>query len=404
MDERDRRDPVDRIGRQQPFGLSGRTPPVSPGLVGGLPTTAAATRRQVLAGVGAVALVPAGAMAVDSRRKVEVLGHRGSSALRPEHTLASYAKAIADGADYVEPDLCCTKDGVLVARHENNIAGTTDVAKRPEFAGRRTGKLVDGEKQQGWFVEDFTLAELKQLRAIERLPQLRPQNAAMDGQFDVPTWQEIVDFTAAEAATRGRMIGLVPELKHSTYFRSIGLPLEDRFVASLGQHDYVRRAPLAIQSFEIANLRYLRARLGRPANMRLIQLVEPGAGKPADVMMAGTGPSYAEMVTPAGCAEVARYAEVIAPPARAIIPLGPDGRLARPTALVEDAHRAGLLVQVWTFRPENHFLAADFRDGNGDAARNEAGSIAEMKAYIATGIDGFFTDDPGLGRRAVDGR
>ena len=135
--------------------------------------------------------------------------------------------------------------------------------------------------------------------------------------------------------------------------------------------------------------------------MRLMQLVEPSAGKPADVMVAGAGPSYAEMVTPAGLAEVARYADVIAPPVRAIIPLGPDGRLTRATDLVEHAHKAGLLVHIWTFRPENYFLAADFKDANGDAARNEAGSIAEMRAYIATGIDGFFTDDPGLGRKAL---
>jgi glycerophosphoryl diester phosphodiesterase len=361
----------------------------------------AATRRQILIGAGAAAFAGMTASAAAPRGRVEVFGHRGASALRPEHTLASYAKAIADGADYIEPDLCCTKDGVLIARHENNIAATTDVASRSEFAGRKTEKQVDGQKMTGWFVEDFTIAELKQLRAIERLPQLRPQNAAMNGQFDVPTWQEIIDFTAAEAATRGRTIGLVPELKHSTYFRSIGLPLEDRFLMSLAQHDYVRRAPLEIQSFEIANLRYLRAKLGRPANMRLMQLVEPSAGKPADVAVAGAGPSYAEMVTPTGLAEVARYADVIAPPVRAIIPLGPDGRLARATDLVEHAHKAGLLVHIWTFRPENYFLAADFKDANGEAARNEAGSIAEMRAYIATGIDGFFTDDPGLGRKAL---
>ncbi len=360
-----------------------------------------ATRRQVLAGIGAMAVARGTTVVAGPRRPVEVIGHRGASALRPEHTLASYAKAIADGADHIEPDLCCTRDGVLVARHENNIAGTTDVAKRPEFAGRRTEKIVDGQKQQGWFVEDFTLEELKQLKAIERLPQLRPESATMDGQFDVPTWREIVDFAAAEAATRGRLIGLVPELKHSSYFSGIGLALEDRFIASLAQHDYVRRAPVGIQSFEVANLRYLRAKLGRPANVRLMQLVSPGEGKPADVVLAGAGPSYAEMVTPAGLAEVARYADVLSPPVRAIIPLGPDGRLGRPTAIVEDAHKAGLLVHIWTFRPENYFLAADFKDGKGDAARNEAGSIAEMRAYIATGIDGFFTDDPGLGRKAL---
>jgi len=198
------------------------------------------------------------------------------------------------------------------------------------------------------------------------------------------------------------MVGLVPELKHSTYFAGVGLPLEDRFLSTLAAHDYVRRCPLEIQSFEIANLKYLRAKLGRPQHIRLMQLVEPAAGKPADVVKAGAGPSYAEMVTPAGLAEVAGYADVIAPPTRAIIPLGPDRKLAAPTSLVADAHKAGLLVHIWTFRPENYFIAADFQDASGPAARNEAGSIAEMQAYIRQGIDGFFSDDPGLGKRALD--
>ena len=352
-------------------------------------------------GAAAVAAGAGGAMAAPPARKVEVFGHRGASALRPEHTLASYAKAIADGADYIEPDLCITMDGVLVARHENDISGTTDVAQRAEFASRKTVKTVDGQRVEGWFTEDFTLAELKTLRAIERLPQLRPHNAAMNGQFDVPTWEEIIDFTAAESAARGRLVGLVPELKHSTYFAGVGLPLEDRFLATLAAHDYVRRCPLEIQSFEIANLKYLRARLGRRPNTRLMQLVEPAAGKPADAVKAGTGPMYAEMVTPAGLAEVATYADVIAPPTRAIIPLGPDKKLTAPTSLVADAHKAGLLVRIWTFRPENYFLAADFQDADGPAARNEAGSIAEMQAYIRQGIDGFFSDDPGLGKKAL---
>ena len=352
-------------------------------------------------GAAAVAVGAGGVLAAPPARTVEVFGHRGASALRPEHTLASYAKAIADGADYIEPDLCITRDGVLVARHENDISGTTDVAQHAEFASRKTVKTVDGQRVEGWFTEDFTLAELKTLRAIERLPQLRPHNAAMNGQFDVPTWEEIIDFTAAESAARGRMVGLVPELKHSTYFASVGLPLEDRFLATLAGHDYVRRCPLEIQSFEIANLKYLRAKLGRRGNTRLMQLVEPAAGKPADVVKAGSGPSYAEMVVPAGLAEVARYADVIAPPTRAIIPLGPDKKLAAPTSLVADAHQAGLLVHIWTFRPENYFLAADFQDAGGPAARNEAGSVAEMQAYIRQGIDGFFSDDPGLGRKAL---
>jgi len=361
------------------------------------------SRREAVRTMGAAAIMAGagGVSAVPPVREILVFGHRGASALRPEHTLASYAKAIADGADYIEPDLVCTKDGVLVARHENNIIQTTDVASRSEFASRKTNKTVDGQAQEGWFVEDFTLAELKTLRAIERLPMLRPHNAAMNGQFDIPTWEEIIDFTAAESAARGRPVGLVPELKHSTYFAGLGLPLEDRFLATLGSHDYTRRCPLEIQSFEIANLKYLRTKLGRPANIRLMQLVEPAAGKPADVVKAGAGPSYADMVTPAGLAQVARYADVIAPPTRAIIPLGTDNKLGTPTSLVADAHKAGLFVHIWTFRPENYFLAADFRSGSDPAFRNEDGSIREMQAYIRAGIDGFFSDDPGLGKRAL---
>lgn len=360
-----------------------------------------ATRRQVLAGGAAAALAAGVAFTETPREKVLIFGHRGASALRPEHTLASYAKAIEDGADFIEPDLCATKDGQLIIRHENNIVQTTDVAKHPEFAERKTEKMVDGQKQVGWFTEDFTLAELKTLRAIERLPQLRPENAKYDGAFDLVTWPEMIDFAAAESAARGRPIGLIPELKHSTYFSGIGLPLEDRFLDTLARHDYVKRCPLEIQSFEIANLRYLRRKLGHPANTRLMQLVEPAAGKPADVVAAGSGPSYAEMVTPAGLREVAGYADVIAPPVRAIIPLDANKKLMRPTTLVADAHRAGLLVHIWTFRPENFFLAADFQDGGAPAARNPEGSVREIKTYLATGIDGFFTDDPALGRKAL---
>ena len=339
-------------------------------------------------------------------RRIVLLGHRGAPALRPEHTIASYAKAVADGADYIEPDLVITRDGELVIRHENNIAETTDIAAHPEFAGRRTEKVIDGERQTGWFTEDFTLAELKTLRARERLPTLRAANAAMDGWFDVPTWAEMIDFAAAESFARGRAIGLVPELKHSTYFRSVGLPLEDRFLDSLKRHRQTRVAPLIVQSFEGSNLRYLRAKLGRAANLQLMQLTSgsPADARPADVVAAGGLLSYAAMTTPAGLAEIARYADIVAPDTRSVIPLGPDGRLARPTPLVRDAHRAGLLVQPYTFRPENCFLAADFTDGLGPAARNPAGSIAEMGVYLAAGIDGFFTDDPALGRAAIDGR
>ena len=243
-------------------------------------------RRAVLGGLAAIGLTAASPPR--TRREILVLGHRGASALRPEHTLASYAKAIADGADFIEPDLVVTKDGVLVARHENNMVETTDVAAHLEFAGRKTEKLVDGQRQTGWFVEDFTLAELKTLRARERLPKLRPQNAAMDGRFDIPTWQEIVDFAAAESDARARLIGLVPELKHSTYFSGIGLAVEGRFLESLAAHDYTRRAPVEIQSFEVGNLIELRRKLGRPGNIKLMQLVGEPAQRPADGGTAST--------------------------------------------------------------------------------------------------------------------
>ncbi|MHA4867280.1 glycerophosphodiester phosphodiesterase [Duganella sp. PWIR1] len=356
--------------------------------------TAAAAGNVDLSGLPGVAPVGAGA------GRPLVFGHRGASALRPEHTLAAYAKAIADGADYVEPDLVSTKDGVLVARHEAFLSETTDVASHPRFAGRKTRKTIDGETHEGWFVDDFTLAELKTLRAVERIPQYRPGSAQYNGMFQVATFEEIIDFVAAEAAARGRIVGIVPELKHSTYFASVGLPLEDRFLSILGEHDYTRRNPVQIQSFETANLKYLRGKLGRRANLRLMQLVIGENVRPVDIAAAGGTLTFAQMLTPAGLRDIAQYADVVAPPTRAIIPLQKDGTLAEPSSLVMDAHQAGLRIEPWTFRPENQFLAADFRNG-ALTARNEAGSIAEMKRYIAAGIDGFFTDDPALGRAAL---
>lgn len=333
--------------------------------------------------------------------KVLVIGHRGASALRPEHTLASYAVAIEDGADFVEPDLVSTKDGVLVVRHENEIGGTTDVAAHAEFASRRTTKTVDGVTITGWFTEDFTLAELKTLRARERLADIRKANTAFDGQFSVPTFDEMIEFVAAEASARHRVIGIIPEIKHSTYFRGLGLPMEDKVLATLDAHAYTRVAPVEIQSFEVGNLKYLRGKLGKGhPNVRLLQLMDDAAEHPADEPSI----TYGKMMTPSGLKAIAAYADAIGPSTRSIIPLGKDGRLAAVAPLVRDAHAAGLEVHPYTFRPENHFLAADFRNGAGDAARNEAGSVAEIRAYLATGIDAFFTDDPALGRKALDGR
>jgi glycerophosphoryl diester phosphodiesterase len=259
--------------------------------------------------------------------------------------------------------------------------------------------------EEGWFVEDFTLDEVKRLRAVERIPKVRPDNTAYNGHFQIATWDEIIDFVAALSATHGRVIGLIPELKHSTYFSSIGLPLEDRFVAVLEAHEYTRTQPVEIQSFEVANLKALRQRLGTRKNLRLMQLV--GAGDmtvPADSMASGDGNTYAAMLTPQGLKKVATYADVVAPPTRVLIPWGSDQRLLKPAGIIQAAHEAGLLVHTWTFRPENRFIPADFRSSAGENARNVPGSIAEIQAYVAAGIDGFFTDDPAVGRAALAGR
>ena len=221
--------------------------------------------------------------------------------------------------------------------------------------------------------------------------------------FQVLTFEEVIDFVAAQSATTGRLIGLVPELKHSTYFARAGLPLEERFIATLTAHEYTRRAPVEIQSFEVANLRYLREKLGRRANLRLMQLVGVGPVRPSDVAAAGGALTYAQMATPSGLRAIAEYADTFAPPTRALIPLKKDGKLDAPTSLAADVRAAGLRLEPWTFRPENRFLAADFRDGAGEHARNEAGSIAEMRRYLQLGLDGFFTDDPALGVKAVAG-
>ncbi|HEY6869955.1 MAG TPA: glycerophosphodiester phosphodiesterase family protein [Novosphingobium sp.] len=331
-----------------------------------------------------------------------LLAHRGCSALRPEHTLGAYAKAIADGADFIEPDLVVTRDGYLVARHENNIAETTDVSARPAFAGRKTTKTIDGQSQQGWFTEDFTLAELQSLRARERLPGMREESHTFDGTFRICTFAEIVDFVAAESAARGRTIGLIPEIKHSTYFAGIGLPLEPRFKAMLETSRYLGQAPLIVQSFEVGNLQLLRRALAGFDNVRLMQLIGDPAEAPWDWRAAGSPRTYRDMVGPAGLAAIAAYADYIAPNTRMLIPLGQDERLAAPTGLVEAAHAVGLLVGTWTFRPENRFLAADFRDSGAPGARNPAGSVEEIRRYLATGLDAFFTDDPALGLAARD--
>lgn len=328
-----------------------------------------------------------------------VIAHRGASALRPEHTLAAYEKAIEDGADVIEPDLVSTRDGVLVARHENEISGTTDVAGKPEFASRKTTRIIDGVPLTGWFTEDFSLAELKTLRARERIARNRPGNIRYDGQFEIPTLQEVIDLARRMSRATGRTIGIYPETKHPSYFKSIGLPLERRLVETMHANGYRgRNAPVFIQSFEVANLKEMRQLTDLP----LVQLLS-ASGQPEDFRIAGDGRGYRDIAGPAGLREVATYADGIGPAKEMVIPRAASGGLGAPTSLVQDAHAAGLLVHPYTFRPENPFLPADLRRGDVKSPSERGDIAAEIAAFLAAGIDGLFIDDPAAGRAAVDG-
>ena len=313
-----------------------------------------------------------------------VIAHRGASGLRPEHTLASYELAIEQGADFIEPDLVPTKDDVLIARHENDITDTTDVADHPEFADRKATRTIDGQKHTGWFTEDFTLAELKTLRARERLPLLRPDNTAFDGQFDVPTLAEIIDLAKRRSLELGRTIGIYPETKHPTYFASIGHPTDILLVDQLRAAGWdTPDAPVFIQSFEVNNLKAIHKLTG----IRLIQLMDAKGG-PAD----NAEPSYAAMTTPQGLQQVATYAWGIGPNKDMLL----DG--TTPTGLVARAHEAGLRVHPWTFRAENYFLP--WRHHAGINPRGHGHLDAEIADYLAIGVDGFFTDFPLIGVEA----
>jgi glycerophosphoryl diester phosphodiesterase len=310
-----------------------------------------------------------------------IIAHRGLSGEWPEHTLAGYQAAIDAGADYIEPDLVLTKDSVLVARHENEISETTDVASRSEFAERKAIKTIDGQKMTGWFTEDFTLAELKTLRAKERLPLLRSK--AKDGQFEVPTFDEILALLAKVNAARRVPIGVYPETKHPSYFTQIGLPHEEPLLKTLTQFGYNKAdSPVFIQSFEIDNLKALRSKTKVP----LIQLMD-AEGSPTD----HPETPYAQMATATGLKAISAYANGVGPNKALIIPRNVAGVLGSPTAFVTDAHAAGLKVHPWTFRRENYFLPAQYKSGiNPVSPGNLAG---EIKVFLATGIDGFFTDN-----------
>lgn len=334
-----------------------------------------------------------------------IIGHRGASGFRPEHTLEAYELAIELGADYIEPDLVSTKDGVLIARHENEISGTTNVADRPEFADRKTTKVIDGVDFTGWFTEDFTLEEIKTLRAKERIPNIRPESAEYDGLFEVPTLQEVIDLAKQKSAETGRTIGIYPETKHPTYFDSIGLSLEEPLVEILNANGLTEADdPVFIQSFEVGNLQYLNTLTDLP----LVQLFDASTAKPYDFVASGDPRTYGDLLTPTGLDEIAEYAGGIGPWKRLIIPaqtvdLNGDGQpddlngdgvisdadrqLQAPTSLIDDAHAAGLVVHAYTFRNDDFFLAPDY-NGNPEL---------EYEQFFSLGLDGLFTDFPGTG-------
>jgi glycerophosphoryl diester phosphodiesterase len=330
------------------------------------------TRRSLAASAVAVAAGPALAR---TNAGPLVIAHRGASGERPEHTLAAYALAIEQGADFIEPDLVCTRDGHLVARHENEISGTTDVALRPAFASRRTTRTIDGETVTGWFTEDFTLAELKTLRCRERIPNLRPGSARFDGQETIPTYQEVVDLAKAASRRTGRTIGTYPEMKHPSYFAGVGLALEPRLAAALKTNGLDSpTAPVFVQCFEAEPLRAF----GRLSKARRVMLVAQGSA-PVDARSA------------AGLKSIAAFAEGVGPEWPLVVPVR-EGGLGPASALVAEAHAAGLQVHPWTVRAENAFLPPKLRRGGGPADHGDAEAL--LQSLYAAGVDGVFSDFP----------
>ncbi|AWI27660.1 glycerophosphodiester phosphodiesterase [Streptomyces sp. ICN441] len=331
-----------------------------------------------------------------------VIAHRGASGYRPEHTLGAYQLALDMGAHVIEQDLVPTRDGHLVCRHENDITGTTDVASRPEFASRRTTKSVDGTDFTGWFTEDFTLAELKTLRAKERIPASRPQNTLYDGRWTIPTFEEVLRWADEEGRRRGRPVWLHVETKHPTYFRGIGLGLEERLAKLLRRHGRHRRhSPVFLQSFEPSSIQ----RLAKLVDSPRVVLLSGANTRPWDFVQAGDPRTVADLVTPQGLKWIASFAQGIGPTLDLVVPRDASGKLGTPTTLVRDAHAQGLILHPYTMRNENSFLPADFRRGTDPHAYGDA--FGAFRVYFEQGIDGIFTDNPDTGLLAradfVDG-
>ncbi|WP_327322353.1 glycerophosphodiester phosphodiesterase [Streptomyces sp. NBC_01210] len=325
-----------------------------------------------------------------------VIAHRGASGYRPEHTLGSYQLALDMGAHVVEQDLVPTKDGHLVCRHENDITGTTDVAAHPEFASRKTTKSIDGVSLTGWFTEDFTLAELKTLRAKERIPANRQENTLYDGRWAIPTFEEVLRWAEKEGHRRGRPVWLHVETKHPTYFRGIGLGLEERLARLLRRYGRDRRnSPVFLQSFEPSSIQRLAGLVDSPR----VVLLSAANTRPWDFVQAGDPRTVADLVKPEGLKWIASYAQGIGPTLDLIIPKDANGKLGTQTTLVRDAHAKGLILHPYTMRNENTFLPADFRRGTDPNAYGDA--FGAFKVYFETGIDGIFTDNSDTGLLAA---
>jgi glycerophosphoryl diester phosphodiesterase len=362
--------------------------------------------RRVAVGLGVLGLVaPAAAPAQPAAtaakaRKVTIYGHRGAAGYRPEHTIGSYTLAARMGADYIEPDLVSTKDHVLVVRHDPEIGATTDVAQHPEFADRKTTKTIDYDTITGWFTQDFTLAELKTLHAKERIPDIRQHNTLWDGRYQILTFQEFINLRARLQRRLHRSIGMIPELKHSTYFRSIGLPLEKPFVRTLRRNHIANAAGrVTVQSFEVANLKRLHKQL---PGVPLVQLLDSQlTHNPGDVKAAGGTLTYGDMATPSGLRNIAKYAQIVSPDKSFIVPRDANQRSLAPTTFVQDAHAAKLRVVPYTFRAENAFLPAELRVGT---TPSDYGNFkAELRQFMRLGIDGLFTDNPDIAKAVRDG-
>ncbi|MGW7352638.1 glycerophosphodiester phosphodiesterase [Streptomyces sp. NPDC054784] len=318
-----------------------------------------------------------------------VVAHRGASGYRPEHTLGSYELALAMGADIIEQDLVPTKDGHLVCRHENDITGTTDVADHPEFAARKTTKKVDGIDLTGWFSEDFTLAELKTLRAVERLPKERQRNTVYDGRWEIPTFEEVLRWADREGRERGRPVWLHIETKHPSYFRGLGLGLEKPLARLLRKYGRDRaHAPNFVQSFEPGSIE----RLSRLVDCPGVVLLDAADTRPWDFVEAGDPRTVADLVKPEGLAWMARFAKGIGPTLDLIIPRNADGSLGEPTTLVRDAHAKHLVLHPYTMRNENTFLPLDFRRGSDPYAYGDV--FGALRTWFGTGIDAIFSDNP----------